>query len=109
MLKFLEATNGMKPSHVFGKPSPSLLTPVLLQFGKYDEFMATLKKYDVEVCALAAHGNALHPDKAIADNAGVDFVCVLSGETTPKDLEAYQGTPPSIVVETFDKVDAAQS
>ena len=24
MLKFLEATNGMKPSHVFGKPSPSL-------------------------------------------------------------------------------------
>ena len=48
-------------------------------------------------------------DKAIADNAGVDFVCVLSGETTPKDLEAYQGTPPSIVVETFDKVDAVHS
>jgi ribonucleotide monophosphatase NagD (HAD superfamily) len=94
MLKFLEATNGMKPSHVFGKPSPSLLTPVLLQFGK-DE--------------IAVVGDRLYTDKAIADNAGVDFVCVLSGETTPKDLEAYQGTPPSIVVETFDKVDAARS
>ena len=90
MLKFLEATNGMKPSHVFGKPSPSLLTPVLLQFGK-DE--------------IAVVGDRLYTDKAIADNAGVDFVCVLSGETTRKDLEAYEGTPPSIVVETFDKVD----
>ena len=40
---------------------------------KYDEFMATLKKYDVEVCALAAHGNALHPDKAIADQFDKDF------------------------------------
>ena len=94
MLKFLEATNGMKPSHVFGKPSPSLLTPVLLQFGK-DE--------------IAVVGDRLYTDKAIADNAGVDFVCVLSGETTLKDLEAYQGTPPSIVVETFDKVDAVHS
>ena len=44
-------------------------------------------------------------DKAIADNAGVDFVCVLSGETTPADLKAYTGTPPSIVVDTFDRVE----
>ena len=36
--------------------------------------------------------------------AGVDFVCVLSGETTPADLEKYTGTPPAIVVETFDHV-----
>ncbi len=28
MMKFLETPNGMKPSHVFGKPSPTLLTPV---------------------------------------------------------------------------------
>ena len=34
------------------------------------------------------------------------FVCVLSGETTRDDLAAYKGTPPAIVVETFDKVDA---
>ena len=40
---------------------------------KYDEFMATLKKYDVTVCALAAHGNALHPDKKIAEQFDTDF------------------------------------
>ena len=44
-------------------------------------------------------------DKAIADNAGVDFVGVLSGETTPADLEKYTGTPPSIVVDTFNQID----
>ena len=38
------------------------------------EFVATFKKYDVEICALAAHGNALHPDKAIAKQYHDDFV-----------------------------------
>ena len=90
MMKFLENTNGMKPSHVFGKPSPTLLSPVLAQF-KPEE--------------IAVVGDRLYTDKAIADNAGVDFVCVLSGETTPEDLKAYKGTPPAIVVETFDEVE----
>ena len=40
---------------------------------KYDEFVATFKKYDVKICALAAHGNALHPDKAIAKQFDEDF------------------------------------
>ena len=40
---------------------------------KYDAFIATLKKYDVTVCALAAHGNALHPDKALAKAYDTDF------------------------------------
>ena len=90
MMKFLEITNGMKPSHVFGKPSPTLLAPVLAEF-KPEE--------------IAVVGDRLYTDKAIADNAGVDFVCVLSGETTPEDLKNYKGTPPAIVVETFDKVE----
>ena len=89
MMKFLEITNDMKPSHVFGKPSPTLLAPVLAKFG-LDE--------------IAVVGDRLYTDKAIADNAGVDFVCVLSGETTPADLKKYTGTPPAIVVETFDRV-----
>ena len=90
MMRFLENTNGMKPSHVFGKPSPTLLAPVLAQF-KPEE--------------IAVVGDRLYTDKAIADNAGVDFVCVLSGETTPEDLKAYKGTPPAIVVNTFNEVD----
>lgn len=91
MLKFLEATNGMKPSHVFGKPSPSLLAPVLAKFAPEE---------------IAVTGDRLYTDKAIADNAGVDFICVLSGETTPDDLARYTGTEPAIVVETFDKIDS---
>ena len=90
MMRFLENTNGMKPSHVFGKPSPTLLAPVLAQFRPEE---------------IAVVGDRLYPDKAIADNAGVDFVCVLSGETTPEDLKRYKGTPPAIVVNTFNEVD----
>ena len=90
MMKFLEITNGMKPSHVFGKPSPSLLAPVLAEFAPGQ---------------VAVVGDRLYTDKAIADNAGVDFVCVLSGETTLEDLKRYTGRPPAIVVETFDRVE----
>ena len=90
MMRFLENTNGMKPTYVFGKPSPTLLAPVLAQFRPEE---------------IAVVGDRLYTDKAIADNAGVDFVCVLSGETTPEDLKNYRGTPPAIVVETFDRVD----
>ena len=91
MMKFLELTNGMKPSHVFGKPSPTLLAPVLAEFRPGE---------------IAVVGDRLYTDKAIADNAGVDFVCVLSGETTTEDLAKYKGTPPAIVVDTFDRVAA---
>ena len=90
IMKLLEITNGMKPSHVFGKPSPTLLAPVLERFRPEE---------------IAVVGDRLYTDKAIADNAGVDFVCVLSGETTPADLAAYKGTPPAVVVDTFDQVD----
>lgn len=92
MLKLLETTNGMKPSHVFGKPSPTLLAPVLAEFAPEE---------------IAVVGDRLYTDKAIADNAHVDFVCVLSGETTREDLARYPGSPPSIVVETFDKVESS--
>lgn len=91
MMKFLEITNGMRPSRVFGKPSPTLLAPVLAEFAPEE---------------IAVVGDRLYTDKAISDNAGVDFVCVLSGETTRDDLSRYAGTPPAIVVDTFDKVDS---
>ena len=90
MMKFLEITNGMKPSNVFGKPSPTLLKTVLDRFTP-DQ--------------IAVVGDRLYTDKAIADNSGVDFVCVLSGETTTDDLAKYTGTPPAITVETFNKID----
>ncbi len=41
---------------------------------KLDEFVATFKKYDVEICALACHGNPLHPDAATAKEFHDDFI-----------------------------------
>ncbi len=72
---------------------------LLADEAKYDAFIATLKKYGMTVCALAAHGNALHPNAAIAaefdrdfrnavllaEKMGVDTVITFSG--CPGDCE----------------------
>ncbi|MBQ1963587.1 MAG: sugar phosphate isomerase/epimerase, partial [Clostridia bacterium] len=58
-----------------GYPGKAHCNPaeLLADEAKYDAFIATLKKYDVTVCALAAHGNALHPDAAVAKQFDTDF------------------------------------
>ena len=72
---------------------------LLADAAKYEAFTATLKKYDVSVCALAAHGNPVHPNKEIAakydrdfrdavllaEKMGVDTVITFSG--CPGDCE----------------------
>ncbi len=40
---------------------------------KYNEFVKTFQKYGVKICALATHGNPLHPNKAIAAEFDTDF------------------------------------
>ncbi len=40
---------------------------------KFDEFVSTFKKYNVEICALACHGNPVHPDKGTAKSYDDDF------------------------------------
>lgn len=40
---------------------------------KLAEFKATFEKYGVEICALACHGNPLHPQKDIAEQYHNDF------------------------------------
>lgn len=86
LIALMRTTNGREPSHVFGKPSPSLLAPVLCRFALEQ---------------IAVVGDRLYTDKAMADQAGVDFVCVLSGETTRESLSAYTGSAPSVVLETL--------
>lgn len=58
-----------------GYPGKTQCDPakLLADEGAYRKFTETLKKYDVTVCALAAHGNALHPDRAIAKQFDTDF------------------------------------
>ena len=58
-----------------GYPGKAHCNPaeLLADAKKYDEFVATFKKYDVEICALACHGNPLHPNKEIAAQYDEDF------------------------------------
>lgn len=58
-----------------GYPGKAHCNPaeLLADSKKYEEFVNTFKKYDVEICALAAHGNPLHPNKEIAAQYDEDF------------------------------------
>ncbi len=58
-----------------GYPGKAHCNPaeLLADQGKLDEFVATFQKYDVEICALACHGNPLHPNKEIAESYDRDF------------------------------------
>ena len=80
-----------------GYPGKAHCNPaeLLADAKKYDAFMATLKKYDVTVCALAAHGNALHPDKAVAKQFDDDFrAAVLLAEKMGVDtVITFSGCP----------------
>ena len=61
----------------------------------YDEFIATFKKYDTEVCALACHGNPVHPDKATAEKFDSDFrAAILLAEKMGVDtIVGFSGCP----------------
>ena len=66
---------------------------LLADEAKFNEFKATIDKYGIEVAALAAHGNPVHPDKAtakmydedfrnavlLAEKIGVDTIITFSG------------------------------
>ena len=58
-----------------GYPGKAHCNPaeLLADESKLDEFKATIAKHGIEVAALAAHGNPVHPDKAIAKEFDDDF------------------------------------
>ena len=58
-----------------GYPGKNQCDPaaLLADSAKFDEFVATFKKYGIEICALACHGNPVHPDKATAAAFDADF------------------------------------
>lgn len=64
----VEIGAGGYPGKAHCNPEELLADPA-----KYNKFVETFKKYDVEICALAAHGNPLHPNKEIAAQYDSDF------------------------------------
>ena len=77
------AVTGRLPEVVFGKPSTYVLAPLLKRFRPEEMVMV---------------GDRLCTDQKLAENAGIDFILVLSGETQREDLSGLSKQP-SLVVE----------
>jgi HAD superfamily hydrolase (TIGR01450 family) len=81
MALYAKAT-GRAPDLVFGKPNPLVLGDLPERFAPQDMVMV---------------GDRLYTDKVLAENAGIDFILVLSGESRVEDLAGLE-RPPSLVV-----------
>lgn len=77
------AATGRWPDVVFGKPSTYVLAPLFRRFRAEEVVMV---------------GDRLCTDQQLAENAGIDFILVLSGEAQRKDLLGLDKQP-SLVVE----------
>lgn len=78
-----------------GYPGKAHCNPaeLLADENKFCEFKATIEKYGMPICALATHGNPVHPDKALAsawdedyrntillaEKLGIDTIITFSG------------------------------
>ncbi|MDK2792352.1 MAG: hypothetical protein PWQ25_1215 [Deferribacteres bacterium] len=70
------------PDKIFGKPNKILLEPILKEFKESE---------------LVVVGDRIYTDKLLANNAGIDFVLVLSGETKLEHLKSIDKLPELIV------------
>jgi HAD superfamily hydrolase (TIGR01450 family) len=77
-MKLYEAATGRLPEMIFGKPDPMILAPVLKRFAREEMVMV---------------GDRLTTDKLLAENAGIDFILVLSGEAKREDLPGLSRQP----------------
>jgi len=82
ILALLESSTGRKPDRIFGKPNRELLSSVL-------------EKYESDEIVIV--GDRLYTDKLLADRAGIDFILVLSGESTGFDAEKGV-SPPRLIL-----------
>lgn len=86
-IRMIEMTTGRSPRAVLGKPNAGMLSHLVGPV------------YEPDECAMI--GDRLYTDKALADNLGMRFICVLSGETKKKDLEALKKEElPAIIVDS---------
>lgn len=73
-----EKATGRTPEVVFGKPSTLIVEPLLAKYKPEEMVMV---------------GDRLYTDKVMAENAGMDFILVLSGESTRDDLAKLDKQP----------------
>lgn len=77
-LALYERATGRRPEVVFGKPSTLLIEPLLARYKPAEMVMV---------------GDRLYTDKVMAENAGMDFILVLSGESRREDLTKIDRQP----------------
>jgi len=89
-MELFEATTGVRPEHVCGKPNAGMILHKVDEIGLRPE-----------QCAMI--GDRLYTDMEMAQRAGVQGILVLSGEATIEDLNAAPQTP-SLVVGSVDEL-----
>ena len=91
-MAMFEATTGVRPVHVCGKPEPGMILHKIEALG-----------LDPSRCAMV--GDRLYTDMAMATRAGVKGILVLSGEATEQDVSVLPDgaeQQPSLIVHSVD-------
>jgi len=83
-MDLFEATTGVRPIHICGKPNAGMILHKIEELG-----------LDAESCAMV--GDRLYTDIEMADRSGVHGILVLSGEATRADASAAPQNPSLIV------------
>ena len=90
-MSLFETATGRRPQHIFGKPDPAVLGTLLQSYDSKDMVMV---------------GDRLSTDKKLAENAGIDFILVLSGEAKLSDLPGLERQP-TLVVDNLGQLESA--
>lgn len=81
-IELYHTATGRRPQHIFGKPDPAVLSPLLEKYDHKDMIMV---------------GDRLSTDKKLAENSDIDFALVLSGEATRDDLAKEERQPAEVL------------
>lgn len=81
-IQLYRAATGRTPQRIFGKPDPAVLSPLMAKYKPEEMVMV---------------GDRLSTDKKLAENSGIDFALVLSGEAKMEDL-ARESVQPSVIL-----------
>ena len=88
-LALYEKAVARRPELVFGKPATLIVEPLLARYRPEEMVMV---------------GDRLYTDKVMAESAGMDFILVLSGESTLDDLRLLERQP-TLVLEDLGQLD----
>lgn len=87
-MALFEATTGVKPTHICGKPNPEMI-------------LHKIKELDLKPSDCAMIGDRIYTDMEMAIRAEVNGILVLSGEATREDLLKLPNQP-NLVVNSVD-------